>query len=84
MLRFLFLYDIPRENGYYVPKTSRGLRGAWHGDDMRTTRDDPSDGKLSGGDSLLVRDGLHRVDEGHVVLEVLLLETTEGTAHVAS
>lgn len=49
---------------------------------MRSTRDDPSNGELARGDALLLRDDLHGVNEGHVVLEVLFVETSHVAAHI--
>ena len=58
------------------------LRRTRHRDNVRAARDDPGDGKLSGRNTFLVRDDLHGINKGHVVLEVLFLKPTERTAHV--
>ena len=57
-------------------------RRSWNRDDVRAARNDPSKGKLAGGDALSLCDRLDSVNESVVVLEVLFLKPTERTAHV--
>ena len=49
---------------------------------MRSKRGDPGNCELARSDSLLLREGLHGLDEGKVVLEVFWLESREATTHV--
>ena len=58
------------------------VRGSGEGNDVRSKRGDPGNCELARSDSLLLREGLHGLDEGEVVLEVFRLESREATTHV--
>ena len=59
-------------------------RRAGNGHDFRADRRDPGERQLCVGDTLLLRNGLDQVDDGHVMLEGLfLVEAAEAAAHIA-
>lgn len=58
------------------------VRGARERDNMGAERADPGDAQLARGVALLRRNGLQRVDEREVVLDVFLAEAREHPAGV--
>ena len=59
------------------------VRGSRNGDDFGSQGRNPGEGELCGSYALLVGEGLHGVDYGHVVLEIfLLVKAGEETAEV--
>ena len=80
----LLVAAVKEGSEYASPQQQHDLRGARDRDDVIAERGDPCEGQLARSYSLLLCDGLHALDKSHVVVEHVLMETSETVTHISS